>query len=183
MKFDLPAPLRQPTLWFATSLLLGGSVFHLALDTRAQSESRQLTAQSVADQAERDRRQALGRLAQDRAQASTYASLDRSGFLGGEDRLNWISSLARLRASLNLQQLTWRLGPRAASSLGTGLYSSAMVVDLAPVDVDRLGLFLAQLRGIAHGRFTVRECSLRPDAGGKQGTATCTLDWWTWHGE
>ncbi len=183
MKLNLPQPLRQPVLWFTLSLLLGGSVFHLALEAHTASEARQLAAHQVAEQAERDLRQTPERLARDRAQSAMYAKLGAAGFLGEEDRLNWLSSVARLRASLDLQQLNWRLTPRTPSSLSPGLYSSGMVLDIAPIDADRLNLFMAQLRGIAHGRFTLRECSLRPDASGKQGTATCALDWWTWHGE
>lgn len=183
MKVNPPPALRLPILWFATALLLGGGVFHLALEARSASEARRLTTQQAAERAEHDLRQTPERLARDRAQSDIYARLGTAGFLGEEDRLNWLSSLSRLRTSLDLQQLSWRLTPRTASSLSPGLYRSGMVLDLAPIDADRLNLFMTQLRGIAHGRFTLHECSLRPDPNGRQGTATCALDWWTWHGE
>lgn len=183
MKPPLPIPLRLPALGFAASLLLGSSVFYLALEARTASEVRQQSAQLAARQAERDLHHGPERLARDRAQASLYARLDEAGFLGEEDRLDWISNLARLRASQRLQQLNWRLAPRTASSLSPGLRQSSMVLELAPVDAIRLGQCLDQLRTLAHGRFTVRECSLRPDPSGGQGAASCVLDWWTWHGE
>ena len=55
-----------------------------------------------------------------------------------------------------------------------------MTLDIAPVDAHRLELFLGRLHGLAHGYFSVRECTLRPEAGGQ--AATCILDWWTWNG-
>lgn len=176
----LPAALRLPTLWFAASVLLGSSAFYLALDTRAASETERLVAKQAADTAAHDLRQTPERLARDGNQATTYAQLDDAGFLGEEARLDWLSNLARLRATLELQQLSWRLAPRAASSLSPGLHSSAMTLEIAPTDGRHLAQFLEQLRASSHGRFTVRGCNLQPDADGKQGTATCELDWWTW---
>jgi hypothetical protein len=182
MNLHLPHPLRLPTVWFAASLLLGSSVFYLAFDARMASKTRQLAAEAAADIAARDLRQTPARLAQDRAQTATYARLRAAGFLGAEDRLDWLGSLARLRDSLELQQVSWRLAPRTASNLSPGLYSSSMVLEIAPIDAHRLEQFLGQLRTLAHGHFTVRDCTLKPDGSGKQGSAICTLDWWTWNG-
>lgn len=182
MNLRLPAPLRLPALWFVASLLLGSSVFYLALDARTSSESRQQAARQTAEQAANDLRRAPERLARLGEQAGIYANLDDAGFLGEEARLDWLADLAQLRVALELQQLSWRLAPRTASSLSRGLYSSVMVLEIAPTDSVRLGRFLDQLRTQGHGRFTVRECTLLPDANGKQGAATCTLDWWTWNG-
>jgi hypothetical protein len=180
MKMRLPAALRLPTLWFVASVLLGSSVFYLALDTRAGGETRRLAARQAAEAAAHDLHQTPERLARDGNQAATYAKLDDAGFLGEEARLDWLSTLARLRATLELQQLSWRLAPRTASNLSPGLHSSAMTLEIAPTDGRRLAQFLEQLRAGSHGRFTVRGCNLQPDADGKQGTATCELDWWTW---
>ncbi|MDO9227222.1 MAG: hypothetical protein Q8M09_01565 [Pseudomonadota bacterium] len=183
MNLRLPAPLRLPAIWFVASLLLGSSVFYLALDARTSSETRQQAALRTAEQATLDLRRAPERLARLDEQASIYAMLNDAGFLGEEARLDWLGDLARLRASLDLQQLSWRLEPRTASSLSHSLYSSGMVLEISPTDSVRLGQFLDQLRTHGHGRFTVRECTLLPDANGKQGAATCALDWWTWDGQ
>lgn len=180
MNLHLPAALRLPALWFVASMLLGSSIFYLALDTRAAGETRRLAARQAAEAAAHDLRQTPERLARDGHQAATYAKLDDVGFLGDEARLDWLSNLARLRAALELQQLSWRLTPRVASSLSPGLHSSDMTLEIAPTDGRRLAQFHEQLRASSHGRFTVRGCKLQPDADGKQGTATCELDWWTW---
>jgi len=182
MNLRLPLPLRLPTLWFAASLLLGSSVFYLALDARMASKTRQIASQRTADMAAHDLRRTPERQARSHVQSATYTRLHAAGFFGDEDRLDWLSSLARLRGSMDLQQVTWRLSPRAPSSLSPGLYSSTMVFEIVPIDAHRLALFQEQLRAQAHGRFTLSECTLQPDAGGQQGTANCTLDWWTWNG-
>lgn len=181
MNFHLPPPLRRPAIWFAASLLLGSSVFYLALDARMASKTRQLATLTAAEMAARDLRRTPERLAQDHVQAATYAQLNGKGFLGEEDRLDWLGSLARLRASLELQQVSWHLTPRVASDLSPGLYSSSMALDITPLDAHRLRIFLEQLRTLAHGHFTVRECTLQPDNSGS--AASCTLDWWTWNGQ
>ena len=177
----LPASLRLPAVWFIASLVLGSSVFYLALNARMACKTGQLAAQSAADLAARDLHRTPQRLAQDHAQTATYTRLCNAGFIGAEDRLDWLGSLARLRDELKLQQVTWRLAPRTPSNLSPGLYSSTMVLEIAPTDAHRLDLFLSRLHAVAHGRFTLRECILQPDAGGR--LATCTLDWWTWNGQ
>lgn len=182
MNLHLPPPLRRPVIWFAASLLLGSGVFYLALDARMAGKTRQLAALTAAEMAARDLRRTPERLARDRAQAATYGQLSDKGFIGEEDRIGWLGSLARLRDSLRVQQISWHLTPRAASSLSPGLYSSGMTIEVTPIDARRLQLFLEQLRALAHGHFTVRECTLRPDNSGQQGAASCTLDWWTWNG-
>jgi hypothetical protein len=183
MNLRLPNALRLPILGFAAALVLGSGVFYLALDARTAGKTRQLSAQTAADLAARDLRRTPERLARYRAQAATYAQLGAAGFLGAENRIDWLGSLARLRASLALQQIGWRLGPRAASPLCPGLHSSAMTLEIVPADPRRLEQFMAELRTQAHGHFTVRACTLQPDADGQSGAATCTLDWWTWNGE
>lgn len=176
----LSASLRLPLVWFSLSLLLGSSVFYLALDARMASKTRQITTQAQADAAAHDLRQTPRRLAQDHAQAETYARLRASGFLGEEERLGWLGSLARLRDSLEMRHISWRLAPREASDLSPGLHVSRMEVEINPGDTRRLKPFLEQLRARAPGHFTVHACALRPDAGGH--SASCTLDWWTWNG-
>ncbi|MDD5388476.1 MAG: hypothetical protein PHD37_03965 [Gallionellaceae bacterium] len=183
MNFRLPLPLRRPAIWFAASLLLGGSVFYLALDARMASKTRQLAALTAADTAARDLRRTPERLARDHAQVATYDQLSDKGFIGEEDRIDWLGSLAHLRDALQLQQVSWHLTPRVASDLSSGLYRSGMALDITPIDARRLRLFLEQLRALAHGHFTPRECTLQPDNSGKQGAANCTLDWWTWNGQ
>ena len=121
----------------------------------------------------------LQRLAQDRDQARAYASLGHSGFLGEEDRLDWLGSLAQVRATLDVQRLGWRLSARTPSNLSPGLYSSTMTLEIAPGDTRHLAQFLARLRASAHGLFTVSGCTLLPDADGH--SVSCTLEWWTWN--
>lgn len=183
MRPHLPTALRLPAALFAGALLLGSSAFYLALEARSNSQAEQHAARQQAEEARRDLQHAPNRLAQDRVQAATYAELDQSGFIGDEDRLDWISRLAHLRSDLRMERLSWRLGVREHSSLSYGLRHSRMDLDLATVDTARLDRFLRQLRQQAHGRYTINSCILLPGNGGViagEGVVNCTLDWWTW---
>ena len=175
----MTSPLRLPALGLALSLILGGILFFLAYHAYEAGSARQNATQAAAVQAARELQQTPQRLAQDRLQARDYASLGRSGFLGEEDRLDWLGSLAQVRATLDLRRLGWRLSRRVPSSLSPGLYSSTMALEITPGDARHLAQFLARLRATAHGRFTVSGCTLLPDVDGH--SVSCTLDWWTWH--
>jgi len=181
MNLRLPSALQLPAALFAGALLLGGSAFYLALETRSASQTGLLATRQQAEAATHDLRRAPERLAQDRAQAATYAQLRASGFIGAEDRLDWLSRLAQLQGDMQLGRLSWRLAAQEASTLGNGLRRSRMDLDFSPTDPARLDLFVDKLRKQAHGRFTINACTLLPDAGG--GVASCTLDWWTWNGD
>ena len=179
MNRRLSPALRLPAAIFAGTLLLGGIAFALALDRHSKSQAELLGLRQQAEAAAGDLRHTPDRLARDRSQAAGYAQLRNSGFIGAEDRLDWVSSLARIRAEMRLQTLAWRLSPQESSSLGNGLRVSHMNLDLAPADSARLDLFFAALRKQAHGRYTLSGCSLQPDAE----QASCTLEWWTWNAE
>ena len=180
MKLHLAPTLRLPTALFLGAVVLGSIAFHLALETRSASESAYLAASREDASARRDLAQIPERLTRDRAQAASRAQLQAAGFTGEENRLDWIGALARLQSDLQLERLTWRLAPRETSDLGPGLRRSRMEIDLAPVDSARLSQFFDQLRRQTRGRYTLHACTLMPEAGG--GVATCSLDWWTWHG-
>ena len=175
----MTSPLRLPALGLALSLILGGLLFFLADHAYKAGKARQIATQAAASQAARELRRTPQRLAQDRDQANAYAGLGHSGFLGEEDRLDWLGSLAQVRATLDLRRLGWRLSRRVPSSLSPGLYSSTMTLEIAPGDTRHLAQFLARLRATAHGLFTVSGCTLLPDADGH--SVSCTLEWWTWN--
>lgn len=171
--------LRLPIALFLVALLLGSGVFSLALDKRGASKTAQLDARRQADAAERALRRVPERLALDGAQAARYAELNQSGFIGNEDRIGWISTLASLQNEFKLEHLTWRLSARETSTLEPGLTRTRMELDLGPLDAAHLDHFLQRLRQQAHGRYSADACVLLPTRGG--GSANCAIDWWTWN--
>ncbi len=179
MNLHLAATLRLPAALFLGALIIGSTAFHLALETRSTREAAFHAASKEADAARRDLGQIPERLSRDQAQAAGRAQLQAAGFIGAENRLDWLGTLAQLQGELQLERLTWRLAPQVNSDLGPGLRRSRMEIDLAPADSARLSRFFDRLRQQARGRYTINACTLLPEAGG--GVASCSLDWWTWN--
>ncbi|OYY93393.1 MAG: hypothetical protein B7Y41_11520 [Hydrogenophilales bacterium 28-61-23] len=176
----LPHPkLRLPMALLLASFVLGGSLFHISLNHRLASEKRLIAEKSQAELAARAVREAPARLIQNRAEAPLFQRIEHSGFIGAEDRIDWISALAKTRAKLNLASLSWRMAPQTESPLAPDLHVSNMELSANPVDADTLTELLRQLQLSAHGRFTVEQCNLSFDADGLSGQANCRLNWWT----
>lgn len=173
----LQRTLKRPAVLFILSLLLGGTVLTFTLNRHDDSRHALSAAQGQAAAAQHELRQTPQRLDRLTREKATYAALQAAGFLDPEDRLDWISTLARLRDEMQLQRLVWHLAPQRA--VEHGLHASRMELDLSQVDAPRLDRFITRLKQTAHGRFTVVACTLEPAAA----TAHCILDWWTWHAQ
>lgn len=177
MSLPQPNPLFKPIALLAGALLLGSGAFLLAMEYRSDRKAEQIHAREDAQDARRQLQLVPDRLNLDRVQADAYQRLEQAGFLAGEDRVGWISSLALLRDELQLNRLAWRLSPRQDSPLGHGLAVSRMTLDLSPMNPAALARFLQRLQQEARGRVTVESCELLPDGG----DAHCILLWWSRH--
>lgn len=171
--------LRRPLLLMLGAILLGTSLFHLSLSTRLASEDTMHRQAERAQQAERDARLAPTRLAHDTADAALYLAIERSGFAASENRVGWISALSHAQTQLELDSLSWRMGPRTPSALAPGLGYTPMDIATNTRHFSRLEALLELLRTLAPGRFTVEHCALTMNPDGITGEANCRLNWWT----
>lgn len=172
--------LRIPALLLAGALVLGTAFLFLGLDQHSTSKTN-LTRDAMRESsAMRAAREAPEKLKNSRETSGMYEQLRANGFIGPEHRAGWITALGRARAGLKLDSLSWRLAPRSASPLYSGLSVSPMDISVSNVDVARLDSLLQELKKIAPGRFTVEHCTLVMDPNGSSGQAECRLNWWTW---
>ncbi len=175
----LDPKLRLPMALLLASLLLGAGIFHVSLNLRLASEARLIAEKSRAEAAARGVREAPARLIQDQAEATLHKRIRSSGFLGPEDRVGWITALARTQARFQLGSLSWRMTPQTPSPLAANLNISNMEFTAGPLAPDELGGLIAHLHATAPGRFTIERCTLTLDPNGASGQANCRLNWWT----
>jgi hypothetical protein len=171
--------LRIPMALMLVSLLSGAAIFHFSLHARMTAEARLIAATTRADQTAGKVRDAPARLIQDQAEAALHSRIRDSGFIGPEDRVGWISALARSQSLFRLSSLSWHLSPQARSPVATNLNASKLEFTAAALDPAGLGRLITHLRATAPGRFTVEQCTLILDHDGGQGQANCVLNWWT----
>lgn len=173
--------LRQPFALLLAALVLGGAALHLGFKHRVASETA-LHRQTVATEAAaRDARLAPTRLHDDRTSAELYRQMEQRGFNAPENRVGWISALSRAQTQLDVDSLSWRLGPREPSTLVPGLGRTPMDITLQRVGIDRLEALLALLTDIAPGHYTIEHCTIALQGDGSSGQADCRLYWWTLH--
>ena len=119
-----------------------------------------------------------------------YVELRRRGFVGTENRLDWVEAIRQIQEQRRLLPLTYQIEPqqpyRLAGPVATGDYQlrgSRMQVHLDLLHELDLINFLVDLR--QRGVFTVQACTVRraPSAGNTPLapglTADCTLNWLT----
>jgi|GEM_PF-6459880 len=171
--------LRLPMALMLVSLLSGAALFHFSLNARMTAEIKLIAAQTRADQTAGKVREAPARLLQDRAEAALHNRIRDSGFTGREDRVGWISALARTQSLFGLSSLSWHVSPQARSPVATNLNVSHLEFTATPLDPARLSQLITYLHTTAPGRFTVEHCTLTLDHDGEKGQANCMLNWWT----
>ncbi len=179
MRLGLPPTLRRPLVAAVLAVLLGGAAVSHSLDRRMRAEDERQRAEAAWRSAEAERQRLPERIAQVQRSQPLYADLRQRGFVGEEQRLDWISALARIQGGMKLDSLFWHLEPRRVSEL-PGLYASTMQLRLAPADPDVLRALLERLDDEANGRFSADTCTYTPSE--RQGQVECSLTWWTWDG-
>jgi hypothetical protein len=171
--------LRLPMALMLISLLSGAALFHFSLNARMTAETRLIAAQARADQTAEKVREAPARLLQDQAEAALHNRIRESGFTGREDRVGWISALARTQSLFGLSSLSWHVSAQTRSPLANNLNVSDLEFTATPLDPTALNQLITQLRATAPGRFTIEHCTLTLDHDGEKGQANCVLNWWT----
>ncbi|AXA91052.1 hypothetical protein [Massilia sp. YMA4] len=119
-----------------------------------------------------------------------FLDLRRRGFVGTENRLEWVEAIRQIQEARRLLPLTYQIEPqqpyKLAGAVPTGAYQlrgSRMTVHMDLLHEMDLFDFLADLR--QRGVFTVQDCAIRRAASAGNAplapglTADCTLNWLT----
>lgn len=188
--------LRWAIAFLVIMALLGGGSVWTALQMKKGSEKafKEATAERQDIQARlaraREEEQEL------RAKIGGFEALRARGFIGPEQRLDWVEAIARIKASRRLSKLDYEFAPQrpvdaailpdGAAAGGFLIMASQMRMQMHMLHEGELLDFLAELRDAVRAMLQVRSCTLerlppgRTERGGNaQLKAECTLEWIT----
>lgn len=164
------------------------AITHRSLEAAQQRQQRQQSALRAEQQRVRtadDEKKTIERYRDE------YSTLQRQGFIGQEQRINWVDSLRDANFALNLFGIDYSVGaqvPYTASAVSSGalqLRESQMRVGLKLLHEEDLLRFFEYLMAQHVGVFHPRTCTLvRIDTGQKPSVepnveATCEIAWIT----
>lgn len=130
-----------------------------------------------------------------RQQYPRYIELTNKGVIGEENRLNWLESLRRAGASIDLPSLRYQISAREAANppylvnFNSGnlqVYESRMRLDVGLLHEYDFSALLDELNRHAAGLYSVSRCTftrsndvVAPDPRAENITAGCELEWYT----
>ena len=131
-----------------------------------------------------------------REKINRFQALKAQGFIGPERRLDWIETIARIKAARRISKLDYELAPQrpvdasmlpgGASAGGFELMASQMKLQMQLLHEGELLAFLAELRRSVEALIQVRSCSIDrmpPSKVDRSNNAQlridCTLEWIT----
>lgn len=150
--------------------------------------------------ARRDMQTRLARASEEqqelRDKIERFQALKTRGYIGPEQRLDWIEAIARIKAARGILKLDYEFAPQrpadagllpgGASAGGFEIMSSPMQLQLQLLHEGELLTFLAELRNTVQALVKVRSCTIERIAPGNPGRgnlaqlkADCTLEWIT----
>jgi hypothetical protein len=167
MKEDLQA-LRMPLLALLVVLVAGAAAVYYT-DRLTVTARQQLAQQQKQLQEARTRLQKSGEEKDLIVRyLDNYRQLERAGFIGEEQRINWLDGLRVANQQADLFGVTYQIGTQApyayAAQYNPGqiaLNQSVMRLDFRLLHEADLTRFLAALSRQGGGIFTVDQCMLR----------------------
>lgn len=131
-----------------------------------------------------------------RDKINRFQALKTQGYIGPEQRLDWIEAIARIKAARRIFKLEYDFAPQrpvdasvlpgGAAAGGFEIMSSQMRLQLQLLHEGELLTFLAELHDAVRALVQVRSCSIERIAPGNadrgnnaQLKADCTLEWIT----
>jgi hypothetical protein len=171
------------SLWFAQHLNKGSERAAQEAAAARTNIQGKLARASLEEQELRDK---IGR----------FEALKARGYIGPEQRLDWIETIARIKRARRILKLDYDFAPQrpvdasllpgGPSAGGFQVMSSQMHLQLQLLHEDELLAFLAELRDAVQALVQVRSCTIErlapddTDRGSKaQLRAECTLEWIT----
>ena len=184
--------LRNPLLFLVVVLVAGASAIYYS--DRLKAVARQQLAQQQNQM--KEARSRLQRSGDERniivRYRDGYRQLERAGFIGEEQRINWLDALRLANQEADLFGVDYQIGTQKlypyAASFNPGqitLNQSVMKLNFRLLHEEDLMRFLAALGRQGGGIFTVDQCILRRvDTRGviryqPNVTADCELSWIT----
>ena len=177
------------------TLIGGGSVW-----TIRQLEISSERAFQEATAARRDMQNRLARASEEqqelRDKITRFKELQARGYIGPEQRLDWVETIARIKTTRRIFKLDYEFAPQrpvdagilpaGASAGGFEIMSSQMQLQLQLLHEGELLAFLAELRDSVQALIQVRSCAIERiahssiDRGNNaQLKAECILEWIT----
>jgi len=125
-----------------------------------------------------------------------FQALKARGYIGPEQRLDWIEAIARIKAARRVFKLDYDFAPQrpvdgsilpgGAAAGGFEIMSSQMRLQIQLLHEGELLGFLAELRGAVQALVQIRACTMErlgPGSAGRSNNAQikadCTLEWIT----
>ena len=185
-------PLRLPLATFAAAVLIAVILIYYSGDMYAAQ--RQLVVAANAQVAEASQRYRDSDLEQETITRylPQYRELQQRGFIGSENRINWIDALRiadQQAGGFGVQYQLSAQGPYkgllSGDPIATQLRRSTMDIRFGVVHEGQFLAFLNALESQGAGMYTLRACSLepvhreQPRPRTQNLTAHCEMDWVT----
>lgn len=175
---------------------LGAGAVWSALQLKKSSEKSFKTATA----ARSDINTKLARAREEQAELhdkiNRFQALKARGYIGPEQRLDWIEALARIKATRRIAKLDYEFAPQrpvdaailpgGASAGGFEIMSSPMRLQANLLHEGELLTLLDDIRNAVQAMIQIRSCSMERitpvvagRAGGSQLRAECALEWIT----
>lgn len=189
LKKELRA-LAWPILWLAAALVFAALLLSITGKALEAARDRFDRQRQVLASEQRRVHKAGDEKALIERYREPYINLTKQGFIGEEQRINWVDGLRSANFTLKLFGIDYAIGPQSAYAepyvavSGLELRESVMRVSLKLLHEEDLLRFFEYLQGRELGVFHPRRCVLTrlqvsPDAAGPNLDANCELAWIT----
>lgn len=184
--------LRYPLAALTVACLAGAALVFLTHQAVKAGEARQAKQEAVL----REARERLYRSGEEKEKILRYrpafAELERRGFVGEEQRINWVDALRAASLRLKMFGVSYQIDAQqphgGLEGLDTGAYrlrQSLMKVSMGLLHEEDLMRFIDTMAEQQAGVFILRECGLKRKAVAKVETAgvmphleaECSLAW------
>lgn len=186
--------LRKPALTLAAALLLGAALVYFSQRELNRSRMQQKAQESALHEARNRLHKSGDEKERILRYRSDYMTLQQIGFVGEEQRINWVDALRAASLSLKMFGVSYQIeaqqpyvSPLGADAGAYRLQQSVMKISMGLLHEEDLPRFLEALEEQKAGIFAVRECSLQRQSGARVENlrmqphiqADCSLLWLT----
>lgn len=182
--------IKRGVIFLVLSLIVFGIGYGTTNWFANKKQQDLLTVQSNLNQARERYSQSRDEGESLRTTLPIYQSLTQHGFIGEEQRLNWIETIGQIRSARMFYDIEYKIEAQQAYTLEPAqeiysVFASPMAIQFDLLHEDDLLNFLDDLQSKAKGIFILKECEIqrKEDAGVSSKEtlaklkANCTLNW------